>query len=736
MGVVYQAIDVTRGQFVALKMLSTALANDVVALLRFKREARTASSLSHPNICAVYDFGESRGRPFIVMELLEGVTLKTRLSHGSCDPLLILDVATQVAEGLGAAHTMFIVHRDIKPANIFLLTGGAVKILDFGLAKHFAHLDAPSTPTVTNPNHTPGTVDYMSPEQLLGQRIDQRSDLFSLGVSLYEVITGQTPFVAKTKLATMAAILQRGAPPLPAMQHRAEWTQVLQGLLQKKPEDRYANAAALLADLALLKQLIIGQRVSWPAAPHVSRPKLVPSIAIVPFDISAAEDETEERKRELKYFGHGLVDELIGGLTRVEGLRVLPRTLALRSRPHRKSLSRIGRRFHADYVLTGEVSIARDQLAVTVVWFDVNDDSGHWTKRYEIPVEDLFRLRDLIVAAVIERLQLTNAGDTAPMHPPVPNRQAFRLCLKGRFFWSKRYEGGLLTARQCFEEAIREDPQSARAHAGLADTYSFLGFYCLVRPRDAFAIARTSVEKAIALDPRLAEAHTSHGLLKLGGEWDWQGAADAFRRAVELDSAHAHARIYLSWVLCLLGQSEEAEEHAEHAQDIDPLSPTLNAGAAYTFYLSRSYERAIRECEKALEIDKEFLVALYVMGMCKAQLNMYDDAIRHLELAVELSQGMPFYLGLLGKFYADTKQHDKVEAILKRLDDLSSKVYVPPHCYVYIYAGLGDLDKAFEWQDRAFEDGASPFNYFSPVLESLHADPRFKEDLRRWGLDV
>jgi len=736
MGVVYQALDVAHGRFVALKMLSSALSGDLVALLRFTREARTASSLSHPNICAVYGFGETRGKPFIVMELLEGETLKSRLAKGSCDPLLVLDVAMQAAEGLGAAHTKFIVHRDIKPANIFLVTGGAVKILDFGLAKHFVHYDAESTPAVTTPDHTPGTVDYMSPEQLLGLRLDHRSDFFSLGISLYEVLTGRTPFKARTKIATMAAILQRSAPPLPPMQHRAEWSQVLERLLQKNPDDRYSDASALLKDLALLKQLIIGGRVAWPSAPAVTRARIVPSVAIVPFEVVAQEGDDEDRTRELKYFSHGLVDELIAALTRVDGLRVLPRTLALRSRPQRRNLGRLGRRFHADCVLAGEVEGADDRLAVTVTWFSVAEDRALWVKRYEISVEHMFRLRDQIVAAVMEALELTDAATTAPIQATALNRRAFHLCLKGRFFWSKRYEGGLLTARQCFEEAIREDPLSAPAHAGLADTYSFLGFYCLVRPRDAFSIARSSVEKAIALDPRLAEVHTSLGLIRLGGEWDWHGALQSFRHAVAIDSAHALSRIYLSWVHVLLGQPTEAEEQAEHAQDIDPLSPTLNAGAAYTFFLSRSYERAIRECEKALEIDKDFLVALYVMGMCKAQLHMHDDAIRHLERAVELSRGMPFYLGLLGKFYADTRQLDKVRDVLATLDGLAGKVYVPPHCYVYIHAGLGDLDTAFAWQDRAFADGASPFNYFSPVLESLHGDPRFKDDLRAWGLEV
>jgi tetratricopeptide (TPR) repeat protein len=393
---------------------------------------------------------------------------------------------------------------------------------------------------------------------------------------------------------------------------------------------------------------------------------------------------------------------------------------------------------HVDRVITGFVKAAGERLSIAVTLFDVGENAARWTRRYQGAAEDLFQLRDQIVRDVAAefRLEADRDREAPVVRPEIQSRQAFHLCLKGRFFWEKRYEGGLKTARQCFEQAIRIDPELALAHAGLADTYSFLGFYCLVRPRDAFAIAKPSVERALALDAGLAEAHTSLGLVKLGGDWDWSAAVSSFKRAIELDPTHTSARIYLSWVLVLFDRLEEAHAEAERAQDIDPLSPRLNAGAAYTFFLSRSYERAIRECEKALEVDKEFLIALYVMGMCKAKLGLQEDAIAHLERAAELSNGMPFYLGLLGKVYADSGRVDKVLEIVHRLDKLSRHVYVPPHCHVYIHAGLGDFDAAFEWQDQAFLDGASPFNYLSPIIECLHHDRRFKADLRSWGLDV
>jgi tetratricopeptide (TPR) repeat protein len=750
MGVVFEAYDLAEQRPVAIKMLSAKVGDDLVAILRFKREARTASSLSHPAICRIFDIGDYRGRPFIVMELLQGETVKRWLSRGQCEPARILDVAVQVTEGLQRAHASFIVHRDIKPANVFMTNDGVVKILDFGLAKHFARLDPTSSLTVTEPHHTPGTVDYMSPEQLLGKRLDQRTDLYSLGVLLYEVLCGRRPFEGASSAEKIAAILDSSPPPLPPMPHGEEWRQiVVERLLAKEAEHRYPDAAALLRDLGLMKQIVQGLRVTLSSRTSVDpSTRRRPSIAVLPFDVQARPGQ-EELRRNAEYFSHTLVDELVVGLTRVGGLQIVPRTLATRSSGRRESITRIARRVHADQVISGVVKATGERLAIAVTLFDAAEKAGRWTRRYQGAAEDLFKLRDQIVRDVAAEFRIQTAAEEPVRDEPIHdgetrtavrgdgrNRRAFHLCLKGRFFWSKRYEGGLKIARECFEEAIRIDPNLALAHAGLADTYSFLGFYCLVRPRDAFAIARTSVEQALALDEGLAEAHTSLGLLKLGGDWDWHAAVRAFRRAIEIDPTHAPARIYLSWTLVLLGRFDEAQEEAERAQDIDPLSPQLNAGAAYTFFLARAYERGIRECEKALEVDREFLIALYVMGMCKAKLELYDEAAADLERAVELSRGMPFYLGLLGKVYADMGRRDKVLDVTRQLGEQSRKVYVPPHCHVYIHAGLGDFDTAFEWQDQAFLDGASPFNYFSPVIECLHQDPRFKADLRAWGLDV
>ncbi len=740
MGIVYRAIDRKNGRAVAVKTLISHPREDLLAFLRFNREARTVSSLRHPNICEVFEVSTFRGQPFIVMELLEGETVRTRLARGGCDTKLGLSIARQVAAGLAAAHDRFIIHRDIKPANVFITSAGIVKLLDFGLAKHFAAVDTSTALTVTETGYTPGTVHYMAPEQLLGQRVDQRTDLFSLGVLLYELITGRKPFPGATSAETIAAILHEAPPPLPAMPYVVEWNFVLERLLAKDADQRYATADALLNDLSLFESVARGETTAWPRRAPVEQTASPKSLAIVPFGALHERAETAEQKSDVEYFCYTLVDAITVGLSQIDGLRVVPRTLSSRVTRGGRALPRVARLLHTDHLLTGTVERHDESLAAAISLFDVKANTVVWTKPYEVGVEELFQLRDRIVRDVAAELDLATAILPRKRRPAAPNRQAFQLCLKGRFFWSRRYEDGLLKGLECFREAIKLDATLALAHAGLADTFSFLGFYSLMRPRTAFTNAATHAREALRLDPSLAEAHTSLGLVKLGGDWDWDGAMSEFSSAITLDPTQALARIYLSWTHVLRNEITEAHQQAERAQDIDPLSPILNAGTAYTFFLSRSYERAIRECEKALEIDNDFLVARYVMALCKGQLGLRAEAIRDLEFAVKLSGGMIFYLTLLGKMYADTGEPplvDKAKQILLTFDELrAAGRYVGPHAYVYVYAGLGDLDSAFDWQAKAFDDGASPFNYLSPQLSVLHGDPRFFRDLSRWNIEL
>jgi tetratricopeptide (TPR) repeat protein len=351
---------------------------------------------------------------------------------------------------------------------------------------------------------------------------------------------------------------------------------------------------------------------------------------------------------------------------------------------------------------------------------------------------DVFAVQEEIAQGVVDRLKITLAE--SPGHPLVrrytDNPRAYHFYLKGRFYWSRRYHGGLRTAIEQFHRAVAEDAGYALAYAGLADVYVFLAFYSLQLPRAAFAEAAKAVNQALAIEPDLPEARSSLALIRLGHDWNFAEADREFSRAIELDASLTLPRIYRAWVTVMRGDAAGGIQQARVAQDLEPLSTLVNSGVAYTLFLARRYDEAVAACQTCLEIEPNFLIAIYVMGMCRAQQGLLDEAIALMERAVTMSDRAPFYLGLLANFLGRRGETERVHAIREELERLSRERYVPPHCFAYLYAGLNDLDRAFEWEARAHDDGASPFNYFSPVIENLHGDPRHAAELRRMGLSV
>jgi serine/threonine-protein kinase len=348
---------------------------------------------------------------------------------------------------------------------------------------------------------------------------------------------------------------------------------------------------------------------------------------------------------------------------------------------------------------------------------------------------DVFAVQEEIAQNVVDRLKLTLTE--LPQGPLIrqhtDNPRAYELYLKGRFYWLRRYQGGLQAALEHFQQAIEEDAGYALAHTGVADAYAIVGFYSLQKPRAAFARAFAAAERALEIDPDLPEAHTSLALISLG-DWDWPGAQGHFTRALELDPSQAMARVYWSWLMALQGDSAGAIVQVRLAQEMEPLSPLVNGSVAHTYYLARRYDEAIAECRKTLEIDPSFILAIHVMGMCHALQGRLTEAVEIGERTVSMSGRAPFYLGVLGHYYGRRGAADEVREILEELDGLADHRYVPPHCYAYIHSGLNEIDKALEWQAKAYDDGASPFNYYSPLIENLHADPRHAAELRRMAL--
>ena len=391
-----------------------------------------------------------------------------------------------------------------------------------------------------------------------------------------------------------------------------------------------------------------------------------------------------------------------------------------------------------DAVLEGTVRKAGDRVRISAQLVSAEDGCHLWSEGYDRSTADVFAVQDEIARSVVDRLKVTLAE--FPRQPLIrqhtQNPRAYQCYLKGRFYWTRRYHGGLKAALEQFQKAIEEDAGYAMAYAGLADAYSFMGIYSVQRPRTAFASASAAVERALAIDPDLAEAHTSLASIRLHNDWNWPEAEREFRRALELDPMQTMPRIYRSWLMVLQGDHGGAAIEARKAQEIEPLSPLVNAGAAHALFLARRYDQAVAECEKSLEVDPNFIFAIHVMGMCRAQQSRLIEAIEIGERTVSMSARAPFYLGVLGHYHARNGASDKVHDILEELAGLAGTRYVPPHCQVYIYAGANDLDRAFEWQAKAYDDGASPFYYFSPLIENLHADPRHRADLRRMGLRI
>ncbi len=458
------------------------------------------------------------------------------------------------------------------------------------------------------------------------------------------------------------------------------------------------------------------------------RRSTAPSVAVLPF-VNLGPDQ------DLEYFCNGLAEELVTGLGKVQGLRVVSRTSSFQVKQTETDIRSICRQLDVDAVLEGTVRKSSDRLRITAQLVNADDGCHLWSEGYDRFMADVFAVEDEIAHCVVDRLKITLAG--FPRRPLIrrqtQNPRAYECYLKGRFYWARRYHGGLTTALEHFKKAIEEDAAYTVAYAGLADAYSLMGIYSVERPRTAFAQAAVAAERALAIDPDLPEAHTSRALIRLANDWNLADAEREFRRALEIDPSQTFPRIYLSWLMVLQGNSAGAMIEARTAQELEPLSPLVNAGTGHTLFLARRYGEAVSECEKSLEVDPNFILALHIIGMCRALQSRLTEAIEIGERTVSMSGRAPFYLGVLGHYYARSGATDKVGDILQELERLAGTRYVPPHCMVYIYAAANDLDRAFEWQAKAYDDGAAPFYYFAPLIDNLHADARHAAELRRMG---
>jgi serine/threonine-protein kinase len=763
MGVVYRARDTKLGRFVALKFLPPQWSHDESAKQRFVREAQAASATEHRNICTIHNIEQTDdGQLFIVMTYYEGRTLKQKLEAGPLPVDEALDIAGQIAEGLAKAHARGVVHRDIKPGNV-MITEDGVKILDFGLATFADALK------LTIAGSTVGTVAYMSPEQVRCEDTDARSDIWALGVVLYEMLDGVLPFKGPYPEATFYAIKNEPPPPLRGAGHGIPEAvdKLVRRALEKNPEHRIQSARELARELRLLqgrtvplelrteplppvlaarpaaasvgRRLIRGaleairdMRAGRPVPPRQAHRPPAASIAVLPFrDMSPGKDQD--------CFCEGLTEELISALTKIRGLRVAARTSAFQFKDQDRDLRHIGETLNVATVLDGSVRKTGNRLRITIELLNSADGYHLWSERFDRDLEDVFAVQDEIASTVVRILKgklVTDEGTTV-VAPHTSNLEAYLSYLEGRYHWNKRTEHELKKSLGCFEQAIARDPGYVQAYVGLADAYVTLGTYGALPANDVMPRAKTALRRALDLDPERAEAYACRGCVQSVYDWAWLAAEHDFKRAIHLNPGYpiAHHWYAINY-LVPVGRFDEAAEQLRQALELDPLSLAIKTSVGMRSYFAGRYEPALQELSKAVELDASFGLARVFLGLTYTALAKWDEAFEELDVAIALSGRNPDVLAALGYLRAVAGDIDGARTILAELGGISQRRYVSPSVLAQVHAGLGDTAEALHWLEEACAARAADLAWLAvrPVFSSLRAEPRFVALLRRMGL--
>ena len=729
MGEVFLAQDKELGRKVALKFLPEKMEQDPAIQKRFIREARSAAAIDHPYVCKIYETGMIEGKTFIAMEYVEGQTLSKKLEPGPLPLKEALRIASEMAEALEEIHNNRFLHRDVKPSNIMLSKQGHIKVMDFGLARQFFTEEdlasSEETPTDLTPqNSIVGTVAYMAPEQVHRQKVGRQADIFSFGVTLYEMTTGIHPFKKSNIYETASAILHDHPPPL--AQYRNSIPELLQHtvgkMLAKEPGQRYQSVHEVRTNLAQLLEGLDRKSAAPPSGP---------AVAVLPFvDMSPQKDQEE--------FCDGLAEELINALTSLKGLHVAARNSAFWFRGEKLNYQEIGRQLRVSTILEGSVQKEGERLRIKAKLVKVEDGYYLWSESYDRKLEHVFQIQDEISQAVVEKLKITLLGgeDQKLFPAPPKNLKVYELYLKGRFYWNKRTEAGLKQSVQHFRRAIEQDPDYALAHAGLAAAYATLSVYGVEAPRKLMDQAKSAAERAIDIDGELALAHASLGTVRSTYEWEWEAADSDFRRAIELEPENGNVHHwYATHYLTPLGRFDEANSEIELAREIDPLNLAISSSVGLPFYFERRYDRAIEEYLKTLKLDPSFGLARYFLGQAYAQKGMYREAIAELEQAVLVNRGSAETIAALGYVHAIAGQKEKALTLLKELIQLSGERYVSPVLIAQIHAGLKERDQAFDYLDKAYQSRSTDLIWLKvrPVFKSIRSDPRFDELSKKMG---
>jgi serine/threonine-protein kinase len=804
MGEVYLAEDTKLDRQVALKILPQEFAQDSDRMNRFVREAKSASALNHPNIITIHEVGEVEGTHFIASEYIQGETLHTRLKQTPLDLRTTLDIAIQIASALNAAHKAGIIHRDIKPENVMIRPDGVVKILDFGIAKLSTKRAEPTDEEAatalkqqgTSPGVIIGTANYMSPEQARGKDVSAQSDIFSFGIVLYEMVTGQRAFTGENAVDVIGAILHKEPTPLnqlaPELPHEIE--RIINKTLRKDPDVRYQTAGDLLTDLKDAKQELEFQdklertvvpqsqrpntQTIFPPATDGQRPSTLPtssaefitqevkkhklgvmvgSLLVVAllgvglwffyFRVSAANKtissiavlpfQNKSSDADTDYLSDGLAESLIYRLSQLPNLKVSPTSAVMRYKGKELDAQLIAKELGVQAVMSGRMIQRGENLSISVELVDAANNKIIWGEQYERKMSDLLATQREIATTITEKLQLKLSGENAKgiTKKYTESNEAYQLYLKGRYLWNQRTGESLKRATEAYNKAIEKDPGFALAYAALAETYVLFANYEVASPADSMPQSKAAALRALELDDSLAEAHSALGWYLCQYEFDWIGGEKEFRRAIELNPNYATAHQWLASVFAQTKRFDDAQAEIKRAADLDPLSPIIAVNVAFNLWEARRYDEALKEFDRTLSLHPDFTVAQQGLCWTYSAMGKSELAITACRKSLDLTKGA-WDKGRLSMVLGSAGHIDEAKKLLQELQGESRQRYVPKMALALAHLGLNQKEEAL----TLIEQDVAEHGYWvgsmgvEPEFDELRSEPRFKALMKRANL--